>query len=60
MASSEGEAKPGSDVTPVGEETLDFDDDTWRGKESCHLLSRLLLTLNIAKKMSPRMIANGK
>ena len=40
MASSEGEGKPGSDVTLVGEETLDFDDDTFRGKESCHLLAR--------------------
>ena len=60
MASSQVKGKPGSDVTPVGEETLDFDDDTLRGKESCHLLARLSLTLNVARKLSPRMIANGK
>ena len=60
MASSEVKAKPGSDVTPVGEETLDFDDDTLRGKESRHLLARLSLTLNVANTLSPRMIANGK
>ena len=53
-------AKPGSDVTPVGEDTLDVDDDTLRGKESRHLLARLSLTLNVAKTLSPRMIANGK
>ena len=60
MESSEVKAKPGSDFTPVGEETLDFDDDTLRGKESRHLLARLSLTLNVAKTLSPRMIANGK
>ena len=60
MASSEVKAKPGSDVTPVGEDTLDFDDDTLRGKESRHLLARLSLTLNVAKTLSPLMIANEK
>lgn len=60
MASSEVEGKPGSDVTPVCEETLDFDADTLKGKESCSLLARLSLTLNVAKTLSPRMIANGK
>ena len=60
MASSEVKAKPGSDVTPVGEDTLDFDDDTLRGKESRHLLALLLLTLNVAKTLNPRMIAYGK
>ena len=53
-------AKPGSDVTPVGEDTMDFDDDTLRGKESRHLLALLLLILNVAKTLSLRMIANGK
>ena len=33
MASSEVKAKPGSDVTTAGEETLHFDDDTSKGKE---------------------------
>ena len=60
MASSEVKAKPGNDVTPDGGETLDFDDDTLRGKESFHFFARLSLTLNVAKKLSPRMIANGK
>ena len=60
MASSEVEAKPGSDVTPVGEDTLDFDDDTLRGKESRHLLALLSLTLNVARTLSLRMIANEK
>ena len=56
MASSEVKAKPESDVTPVGEDTLDFDDDTLKGKKSRHLLVRL----NVVKTFSPRMIANGK
>ena len=60
MASSEVKAKPGSDVTPVGEDTLDFDDDTLRGKESRHLLARLSLTLNVARTLSPWMIGNRK
>ena len=51
MACSEVKSKPGSDVTPVGEETLDFDDDTLRGKESRHLLACLSLTLNVAKTL---------
>ena len=40
MASSEVKAKPGSDVTPVGEDTLDFDDDTLKGEDSCYSLIR--------------------
>ena len=40
MASSEVKAKPGSDVTPVGEDTLDFDDDTLKGEDSCNSLIR--------------------
>ena len=60
MANSEAKAEPGSDVTPVGEDTLDFDDDTLRGKESRHLLACLSLTLNVAKTLNPRMIANEK
>ena len=31
IAGSESEAIPKSDVTPAGEETLDFDDDTSKG-----------------------------
>ena len=40
MAGSEVKAKPGSDVTPVGEDTLDFDDDTLKGENSCYSLTR--------------------
>ena len=40
MASSEVKPKPGSDVTPVGEDTLDFDDDTLKGEDSCYSLTR--------------------
>ena len=40
MASSEGKANPGSDVTPLGEDTLDFDDDTLKGEDSCYSLIR--------------------
>ena len=40
MASSEVKAKPGSDVTPVGRDTLDFDDDTLKGEDSCYSLIR--------------------
>ena len=40
MASSEVKTKPESDVTPVGEDTLDFDDDTLKGEESCYSLIR--------------------
>ena len=40
MASSEVKAKPGSDVTPVGEDTLDFDDDTLKGEDLCFALIR--------------------
>ena len=38
MASSEVKAKPGSHITPVGEDTLKFDDDTLKGKDSCYSL----------------------
>ena len=38
MASSEVKAKPGSDVTPVFEDSLDFDDDTLKGEDSCYSL----------------------
>ena len=40
MADSESEPIPESDVTPTGEETLDFDDDTSKGEDSCYYLSR--------------------
>ena len=40
MAISESKAKPESDVTPAGEETLDFDDDTSKGEDSCFSLTR--------------------
>ena len=40
MASSKSKAIPESDVTPAGEETLDFDDDTSKGEASCYFLNR--------------------
>ena len=40
MASSKSKAIPESDVTPAGEETLDFDDDTSKGEASCYSLNR--------------------
>ena len=40
MASSESKAKTESDVTPAGEETLDFDDDTSKGEASRYSLNR--------------------
>ena len=40
MASSEVKAKPESDVTPVGEDTSDFDDGTLKGEDSCYSLIR--------------------
>ena len=39
MASSENKAKTESDVTTAGEETLDFDDDTSKGEDSCYSLN---------------------
>ena len=47
MASSEVKAKPGSDVTTAGEETLHFDDDTSKGKDSCYSLTRSCWTGNL-------------
>ena len=52
MASSEVKAKPGSDDTPAVEETLDFDDDTLKGKESFLSVTCFSLLLNVAKKLS--------
>ena len=40
MATSESKAKPGGDITPASEETLDFDDDTSKGDASCYSLAR--------------------
>ena len=40
MASSESKAKSEIDVTPASEETLDFDDDTSKGEDSCYYRSR--------------------
>ena len=40
MASNENKAKPESDVTLAGEETLHFDDDTSKGEDSCHYRNR--------------------
>ena len=34
MAQSQKDAAGDSDVTPAGEETLDFDDDTLRGEKT--------------------------
>ena len=40
MASNENKAEPESDVTPANEETLDFDDDTLKGDDSCYYRDR--------------------
>ena len=40
MASSEVKAEPIGNVRPVGEDTLDFDDDTLKGEDSCNSLIR--------------------
>ena len=40
MASSEVKAKPGGEVTPVKKDTLEFDDDTLKGKDSSFSLTR--------------------
>ena len=40
MASSESEVKTESDVTPAGEENLDFDENTSKGEASCYSLTR--------------------
>ena len=40
MTSSESKAKTESDVTPAGEETLHFVDDTSKGEDSCYSLAR--------------------
>ena len=45
MASSESKAKSESDVTPAGEETLHFDDNTSKGKESVILLPEIVVRL---------------
>ena len=40
MTSSESKAKTESDITPAGEETLHFVDDTSKGEDSCYSLAR--------------------
>ena len=40
MASSKVKPKPGNDITPVDEDSLDFDDDTLKGEDSCYSLTR--------------------
>ena len=40
LASSESEPVPESDVTPAGDKTLDFDDDTSKSENSCYYRSR--------------------
>ena len=40
MAGSESKAIPESDVTPDGEETLDFDDDSSKGEDLCYYRSK--------------------
>ena len=50
MAGSEVKAKPGSDVTPVGEDTLDFDDDTLRGRVTsltCPVITNIKCCKNV-------------
>ena len=41
IANSENKAKPESDVTPTYKETLNFDDDTSKGEDSCYPLTRI-------------------
>ena len=40
MANSESKGKTKSDVITAGKETLDFDDDTSKGEDSCYCRSR--------------------
>ena len=40
MTSTENKTKTENDVTPAGEETLKFDDNTSKGKDSCYSLTR--------------------
>ena len=53
ITNSKNKAKPGSDVTPTDKETLNFDDDTSIGEDSCYLLTRMrcwtrkLFTVNL-------------
>ena len=40
MAGSESEAKTKNDVRPADEETLDFDENTLKGEDSCFPYTR--------------------
>ena len=40
ITNNKNKAKPGNYVTLVGEETLDFDDDTSKGEDSSYSLTR--------------------
>ena len=40
MTSTEKKAKTENVVTPAGEETLKYDDDTSKGEDSCYSLTR--------------------
>ena len=40
MASSEVKSEPEKDVTPVGEDALDLDDDSLKGEDACYFLIR--------------------
>ena len=40
MASSESKTKTKNDVGPADEETLDFDENTLKGEDSCFPLTR--------------------
>ena len=42
MARSGIQAVIDSDVTPLGEQMLDFDDETFKGEETYYLFSRFL------------------
>ena len=41
IANSKNKAKLGGDVTPTYKETLDFDDNTLKGEDSCYPLTRI-------------------
>ena len=40
MTNTENKAKTENDVSPAGEKTLKFDEDTSKGEDSCYSLTR--------------------
>ena len=57
MAQSQIKAESENDLTPAGEETLDFDDGTFRGeKKSLILFSRIFQYLKPTKFENPSLV----